>query len=776
MTTAHHIGMSFRSRRPVIDLLCGLTLLVAAEVSPLSAKTLEPEPHYGRICRVLSWRLPMVHLLRTRLGDTVSQRAWTNYLGSLDFERTYFLQSDVENFRPYETNLDDDLRDGDMQFAFGAFALFKERLSNRVDYVEEVLASGFDLERDESYRWKRRDARWSRDEAEWNELWRKKNKNEYLRILISREGKQDNPVATNVTYTTHYQLPPPTNITLLAGELPQETTEPAAASTNDTTLVDVTNAVANTATDDVALAVKLPSPEETILKRYRQLKIVLGDNDAEWVLQKYLTAIMQAYDPHSSYMSPGALEDFGIEMKLSLVGIGALLRSEDGAAKIVRLISGGPADRDKRDERLKPGDKIIAVAQDTAPAVGVLHLSLYKVVKLIRGEKGTRVVLTVIPASDPTGASTKTVDLIRDEVHLEEQAASRKIHSLEGEEGKTRKLGVIRLPAFYASMNDKQPGDEGFRSAVRDVRHLIWEMQKEQVEGILLDLRNNGGGSLAEAIDMAGLFVRRGPMVQVKERFGVRPLVDEDPSVVYAGPLVVLVNRLSASASEIVAGAMQDYGRAVVVGDSKTHGKGTVQSVLDMGKSAELGAMKITTASYYRISGASTQLRGISPDIVVPSPWDFMETGEETLQFAIPADEVRASSYVPVADLGTIVPELRERSEARRRNDVRFQSYAKLLEEVALISVAPEVSLLLEKRRNLAATERRLADLRDAIATDTGVEADKDDAKDLVLMEGLTILGDLVSLQSDMSALIGPLDEDSRRMKRTVVDWFRNNE
>jgi len=382
----------------------------------------------------------------------------------------------------------------------------------------------------------------------------------------------------------------------------------------------------------------------------------------------------------------------------------------------------------------------------------------------------------VIPASDPTGSSTKTVDLIRDEVHLEEQAASQRVHNHEGADGKTHKLGIIRLPAFYASMNDKEPGDEGYRSAAQDVRDLIWEMQKEQVDGILLDLRSNGGGSLAEAIDMAGLFVRRGPMVQVKERFGVRSLVDEDPSLVYGGPLVVLVNRLSASASEIVAGALQDYGRAVVVGDSKTHGKGTVQSVLDMGKSIELGAMKVTTASYYRISGASTQLRGISPDIIVSSPWDFMETGEETLRFAIPADQVRPSTFSPVADLTAIVPELRERSEARRRADSRFQSYTKLLEEVALMSTAPEVPLLLEKRRNFAATERRLADLRDELAADNGIEADDADARDLVLIEGLTILGDLVGLQRDMAALIGPLNQDSERMKRTVVDWFRNNQ
>ncbi len=781
MTSVHRFVMFAGRRRSAPALLCACAILLAGECPTLYGKDLSPEIHHEQICQVLSWRLPRVHLSRMRMGDKVSQRAWTNYLGSLDYERTYFLREDINRFRQYETEIDDDLQDGDMEFAFAAFARFKERLSNRVDYVEQLLTNGFDLARDETYHWKRRDADWSRDAEEWNELWRKKIKNEYVRILISREasgkdladandaGSARTPesMVESITIDTNaitVTLPVATDLQAAAGASSNLTA--AAGTTNLTTVATSTNAVE---------AAKLPTPEEAILKRYRQLRIVLGDNDSDWVLQKYLTAVMQAYDPHSSYMSASTLEDFSIEMKLSLVGIGALLRSEDGAAKVVRLISGGPADRDKRDNRLMPGDKIIAVAQDTEPSVDILHWSLQKVVRLIRGEKGTRVVLTVIPASDPTGSSTKTVDLIRDEVRLEEQAASHKTHTLESADGKTRKLGVIRLPAFYASMNDKRPGDEGFRSAVNDVRDLIWDMQREQVDGILLDLRNNGGGSLAEAIDMAGLFVRRGPMVQVKERFGLRPLSDEDPSVVYAGPLVILVNRLSASASEIVAGAMQDYGRAVVVGDSKTHGKGTVQSVLDIGKRSELGAMKVTTASYYRISGASTQLRGITPDIVVPSPWDFMETGEESLQFAIPADNERPAAYMPVADLGDVLPELRRRSESRRLNDERFRSYSELLEQVALVSKEPEVPLLLEKRRDFASTERRLSDLRDELASDAAIAAEEEEIKDLVLIEGLTILSDLVGMQRDMSALIGPLNDDSQRMKRSVVDWFRKN-
>jgi carboxyl-terminal processing protease len=481
---------------------------------------------------------------------------------------------------------------------------------------------------------------------------------------------------------------------------------------------------------------------------------MLTDSDGKWLIEKYLTAFAHAYDPHSGYMTASSVEDFDIEMKLSLTGIGALLRAEDGAAKIVRLIPGGPADMDKRDIRLRAGDKIIAVGQDTDPIVDVLHWPLHRIVALIRGPKGSRVVLTVIPASDPSGSTTKQVDLIRDEVKLEEQAADSSVRTIVDSNGDERTFGVIRLPAFYASMGIDNPRHPEYRSAAKDVQTILHDLQTNGVEGIILDLRNNGGGSLMEAIRMAGLFIRSGPTVQVRERHSIRVLPDRNPSLAYAGPLVVLVNRLSASASEIVAGALQDYGRALVVGGEKTHGKGTVQTIISLGRDTELGSLRVTTASYYRISGSSTQLRGVTPDIVIPSPFDYMKLGEDAMQNPIPWTAVMPTRYAPVADLDGIKPQLRAASEARRSESERFEAYQQLLSRIEAINDAEELPLDLEGRMALARSERDLAELQESLIPESpDGDGNKTEHADLVLEETLQILADFTGTQHATAAL-----------------------
>jgi carboxyl-terminal processing protease len=385
-------------------------------------------------------------------------------------------------------------------------------------------------------------------------------------------------------------------------------------------------------------------------------------------------------------------------------------------------------------------------------------------------------VLTVIPASDASGTVTKTVELVRDEVKLEDQAASGAVRTVTNTvAGAARKLGVVRLPGFYGSMDARSPDEPGYRSAVHDVVKILGDLQQQSIQGLLLDLRGNGGGSLVEAIDMTGLFIRQGPTVQVKERFTLRALDDEDPRLFYAGPMVVLVNRLSASASEILAGALQDYGRAVIVGDSKTHGKGTVQSVLDLGRDKNLGAIKVTTASYIRISGASTQQQGVQPDIIVPSPWDFIDTGEEFLPNSIPWSMEQPTTYHRVADLTDIVPQLRERSEQRRRQNAQFQAYARFLERIAQMNTSHELSLNLDERRHLAQTEKELSELQEKLTTEAEEDAattNAADAADLVLTEGLNILSDLVDLEKS-----GTNDEDAPPVdtvpRRSVADWLR---
>lgn len=695
--------------------------LLATELAPL-----KPEPYYTQIAKSFARKFPREHLTRLPMDDMISSRTWTNYLSSLDHERIYLLASDIAEFKMDELNLDDNLKNGNTSFAYEIFEVFKERVRNRCEYVSLLLDRKFDLEKDESYKWNRKKAAWPRDEIEWNEIWRKKIKNEYVRQVVARE------LATQTT--------------------------------DD---VDKPNKIENG---------KVPTPEEFIRKRYKQFLTVLDDSDSELVLQKYLSAFSHAYDPHSDYMSSSSVEDFNIQMKLSLVGIGALLRAEDGAAKVVRIIPGGPADRDKRKKRLKPGDKIIAVAQGDNSPVDILHWPLYKTVRQIRGKKGTKVVLTVIPASDSTSSTTKQVDLIRDEVKLEEQAAKQKIKQVTGDDGITRKLGVITLPAFYANVNVKSRNNPEYRSSAHDVEKILREMNKEGVEGVLLDLRNNGGGFLPEAVNMTGLFIRTGPVVQIGERHGKKILHDRDPGIVYSRPLVVLVNRLSASASEILAGALQDYGRAVIVGDTKTHGKGTVQAILGMGRDGRLGTIKVTSAIYYRISGSSTQLNGISPDIVVASPFDYMEFGEDYLPNALEWSMESEISYSPIADLDTVISMLREKSENRRATNPRFVAYTKLLDRINTINKAEELPLNINQRRKLAKTEKALYDFQREVSPEDkdGQEDDQNKSSDLVLNESLKILTDLVKMQEEKEKLQSqPAEEPAKKgFLERLAEWL----
>lgn len=677
-----------------------------------------PEAHYERIVNRFVRIVPKEHLTRHPLDDDISRRAWTNYLSSLDYERIYFLESDIDAFRNYETTLDDQVKAGDLSFAYQVFAVFQDRVRNRTAHVDTLLETPFDTTIKETYNWKRKNAAWSRGQLDWDRLWHKRIKNEYIRRIVARSLEAESAVSNAVPKD--------------AG-------------------ADATNSVPDAAGPHVN---GLPeSPEDAIREEYEQFRIIMEDCDGEWVLQKYLTAFAQAYDPHSDYLSPSTEEDFNIEMKLSLVGIGALLRAEDGAAKIVRLIPGGPADSVKGKDRLEPGDKIIAVAQGDKDPVSILHWPLSKVVKLIRGEKGTRVVLTVLPASDITGTVRRRVSLIRDEVKLEEQAAKGDLKTIEDGDGVSRKLAVITVPAFYADLKAQAGGDEEYRSSSRDVANLLTNLAAQGAEGVLLDLRGNGGGSLPEAVDMTGLFIKSGPTVQVKERFGITSLPDLDPTVVYGGPLVVMVSRLSASASEILAGALQDYGRAIIVGDAKTHGKGTVQSVERLGSDEQLGSVKLTKWIFYRVSGSSTQLKGVVPDIILPSVFGVMEFGEEFLDHAIAWSRVPPADYFPVGNLTPLVPVLCEESLARRQNSPRFAAYNRFVERIREMNESTELPLDLDSRRTLAQTEKEMADLRKELADEQlGQEDDSNDEEpmwsDIVLQEGVRILADLVALQA----------------------------
>ncbi len=387
------------------------------------------------------------------------------------------------------------------------------------------------------------------------------------------------------------------------------------------------------------------------------------------VLEMYLEALAQVYDPHSDYMGPEQLKSFQISMNLSLIGIGATLSSDDGFCKIVELIPGGPA---ARSGLIKSGDRIVGVSQKKDDEfTDLIDLPLSQAVDLIRGKKGTTVYLNIIPADVADDSIRKTISIVRDEIKLEDQQAKAKIIDLPvGQE--TQRIGIIDLPTFYAGEGNAKNGPT---SATADVRLLLAKLKKENITGLILDLRRNGGGSLQEAIDLTGLFIPSGPVVQTRTMEGdIEVGKDRDGKVAYDGPLVVLTSRFSASASEIVAGALQDYGRAVVVGDTSTFGKGTVQTIIPLGRimqgegvipSSDPGALKVTISKFYRPSGKSTQLEGVKADIVLPSITDLPEIGESDLVNPLPWDTIAPQKLVGSNRVNAALAELRKRSEQR---------------------------------------------------------------------------------------------------------------
>ena len=469
------------------------------------------------------------------------------------------------------------------------------------------------------------------------------------------------------------------------------------------------------------------------------------------MLQNYLDSLTRAYDPHSGYMSQSTKKDFDMEMNLALAGVGAELGADDGALKVGRIVPDGPM---ALDGRIKTGDKIVGIKQEDGELEDIMWQPIKKSINKIRGPKGTRVTLEIMPKSDPTGKTRKMVELVRDIVKLEDQAATGRVERVEVD-GVEHKLGYVYLPSFYGTM-DKPFGDPEYRSCALDVNRLIAEFNAEDVEGLVLDLRGNGGGSLREAVLLSALFVERGPVVQIRDTRTVvsLPIPPGNP-VAFKKPVVVMTDRASASASEIVAGHLQDVGRAVVVGDSRTHGKGTVQSVMGIGPNGmgpeKYGATKITTARFYRVNGRSTQTEGVEPDIRLPSLLDSLDIGEDKLPNALPFSRILPADYDASWNLGSYVEELKARSAARLEDDERYRKHIDSVEGMLAISERETVPLEREARKAMMRSDRELREL------DEGDDEEKEESlsrrrnnqrkkDDVVLDESFRILVDLVGL------------------------------
>lgn len=496
--------------------------------------------------------------------------------------------------------------------------------------------------------------------------------------------------------------------------------------------------------------------KSTIQKRYKNITKYLFQYNSEDVFQLAMNAFAETIDPHTNYFSPITSDNFKIDMSLSLEGIGARLQVEDDFTKIVEVIPGGPADKSKQ---LKADDKIIGVAQgEDGEFEDVIGWRVNDVVKLIRGEKGTVVRLLVIPAGSDLNAKPKEVKLVRDKVKLEDQAAKSNLLEIENN-GKKFKIGVINIPKFYSDFEAQRNGEEG-KSTTKDVRRLISELETKNIDGLIIDLRNDGGGSLTEAVELTGLFIKEGPVVQVRNSSNnIEINKDPDPSIVYSGPLAVMVNRFSASASEIFAAAIQDYGRGIIIGEN-TYGKGTVQNLIDLNmftnrKNMRLGQVKLTVAKFYRINGKTTQKLGVKPDIELPSYFTAEEFGESSEPSALPYDEINKLSYEKYSDIQRFIPELIQRHNSRTLNDPDFQYLIEQIKEYRESRNQKMVSLNEEvRRKQKEADEERKFQRENELRKKKGLKLldkgeipeDKLDNTDYILNESAKILSDYIML------------------------------
>lgn len=486
--------------------------------------------------------------------------------------------------------------------------------------------------------------------------------------------------------------------------------------------------------------------QDIVRKRYDRFSKSFNHNNPQDIFELFMNTLTSTYDPHTNYFSPVTSDKFKQSMSLSLEGIGARLQTENDFTKVVQVLPGGPADKSNS---IQQGDRIIGVAQgEDGEMVDVIGWRIDDVVGLIKGPKGTTVKLELLPAETGVNGPSKTLTLVRDKIKLEDQQAKKEIIPIE-KDGKHYKMGIISIPTFYMDFEAYQKGDPDYTSTTRDVKKLITELQEANVDGVLIDLRNNGGGSLAEAIDLTGLFIDEGPVVQIRNKSNkIEVGTDDDREFLYSGPLTVLINRFSASASEIFAGAIQDYGRGLIVGE-QTFGKGTVQSMVDLAKylpdsdHEEVGQLKLTLQKFYRVTGSSTQHQGVSPDVELPSAFSAEQFGESANPAALPWDRIKATHYKPTTNINqTLISEIKHEHLKRMQTDPN------------LISLIEETDELRENLQNSVislnySTRKEEMEKNNAISGNISVDIENttDDSKkvkDKVLQEGLHILATVI--------------------------------
>ncbi len=618
-------------------LLLAATLLVQTGEAATDRKQFSTSTTLANEASTLTKLLDELHYNHDSVRAADYAEVIPGYMGELDGQRLFFLGSDRARFeKEYGQNVYYNTAFlGNINAAYEIFYVYQTRVEERVAWIREQLKNDINLATNETYRIDRQKSEWPATAAASDELWSRRLKFELVQEILNKKSMDE--------------------------------------------------------------------AKEQIRKRYERVLRNIHEFEGNELAEIYLTTIAKLYDPHSSYFSAATYEDFGIQMKLQLVGIGALLGVEDDICIVREIVPGGPADVGGQ---LKPNDKIISVSEKGGEPLEIMGMKLRKIVDRIRGKKGTQVVLMVQPADATDSSVRREIVITRDTVKLNSARARAAVFDLPGTGGTTQPIGVITLPAFYGPADDGDT-DSDKATASKDVARLIEKLKQQNIEGLVLDLRRNGGGFLTEAIELAGLFISKGPVVQVKAFTGeIHVDGDRDPNIAYTGPLAVLVDRFSASASEIVAGALQNYGRAIIVGDSSTHGKGSVQQVIEMKRQSRAlalspqksGAAKLTIQKYYLPSGASTQRKGVIPDIVLPSIEDFLPIGEADLPRAMVWDQIPTSFFEGEPLDPKVLSPLKKASVERQANLEEFSYLRRIVDRFKVRQEQKLVSVNLEER------------------------------------------------------------------------------
>jgi carboxyl-terminal processing protease len=667
--------------------LAGSVTAPASTAVQLPPGAIAPTDAQRATARKIGRILEDQHYSRAAIDDKMSDTIYERYLEFLDGQRSYLLQSDVNEFNAYRLQFGDMIRTGNIDPAYLIFARFQQRNRERIQHAISLLQTEPDWTLNETFEFDRTKATWPQDEASMDELWRKRVKNDALSLMLTGKSWSD--------------------------------------------AADV-----------------LKKRYERVLKRVDQVT-------TEDVFENLMNAYARAFDPHSSYFSPRSSEEYRIQMSLNYDGIGASLQLVDDYVTIMNVLEGGPA---AVAGTLKVNDRITGVGQGHEGAfTDVIGWRLDDVVQLIRGKAGTDVRLQILPAGAAPGTPEKVLEFTRNKVTLEAQAAHKEVKSVV-RDGHTLKVGVITVPGFYQDVAAQNAGDENYRSTTRDVLKLLNELKAEHIDGLVLDLRNDGGGYLPEATALTGLFIDHGPVVQLRDTAGRLEVLDDPESgPAYGGPLAVLVDRLSASASEIFAGAIQDYHRGVILGQT-TFGKGTVQSLMQLDHWPQQGGngqLTLTIGKFYRVTGESTQHRGVSPDVPLASILDTKEIGESALESALPWDRIAGVPFKTSTAAAPPVQVLAMEEDARAQHD---PDYKWLMSDIAAIDSVREqhsVSLNLKARREERAridkerldreNSRRAAKNLTPYKSVEELEKSKDDAADVVLDQATQVMADMVT-------------------------------